>query len=238
MVSHPSPLLALVQLIDQIPVPPRPRARGRPPVYPDRLFLKALVIMIVRRLATVHAVLAVLEQPTPEMQQVRALLSEQGRYPTRPHLGATPRCPPGHASGSDRLPGPAPSRADPTVGADRAGGGSGQHHPARPRWGLAQEASGGRDCPAHLHRHRGALDEVRLAWLGVRLAATRGRFRGCWASTRGPNPVFCHRYPTKTCGWSNLTVGKLLGQCSPNPRGKRQRREAASGLPASRQSGS
>ena len=83
MVSHPSPLLALVQLIDQIPVPPRPRARGRPPVYPDRLFLKALVIMIVRRLATVHAVLAVLEQPTPEMQQVRALLSEQGRYPTR-----------------------------------------------------------------------------------------------------------------------------------------------------------
>src|SRR5258708_5673304 len=23
----------------------------------------------------------------------------------------------------------------------------------------------------------------------------------------GPNPMFCHRYPTKTCAWSNLGVG-------------------------------
>jgi hypothetical protein len=45
--------------------------------------LKALVIMIVRHLATVHALLAVLEQPTPEMQQVRSLLTEEGRYPCR-----------------------------------------------------------------------------------------------------------------------------------------------------------
>jgi hypothetical protein len=52
-------------------------------VYSDRVFLKALVIMIVRRLPQVHLLLAVLDQPTAEMQQVRALLTEGGRYPTR-----------------------------------------------------------------------------------------------------------------------------------------------------------
>jgi hypothetical protein len=57
--------------------------RGRPTVYSDRLFLKALVIMIVKHLPQVHTLLAVLEQPTPEMQRLRELLTEQGRYPTR-----------------------------------------------------------------------------------------------------------------------------------------------------------
>jgi len=52
-------------------------------VYPDRLFLKALVIMIVRRLPKVHRLVAVLEEPTPEMRCLRTLLTEHGRYPTR-----------------------------------------------------------------------------------------------------------------------------------------------------------
>jgi hypothetical protein len=47
MVPESSVLVALVQLVDQIPVPPCHGRRGRPPVYADRLFLKALVIMIV-----------------------------------------------------------------------------------------------------------------------------------------------------------------------------------------------
>jgi hypothetical protein len=77
-------LVALVQLVDRLPLPPAPpRGRGRPPVYSERLFLKASVIMIVRRLPQVQTLLAVLEQPTPEMRQLRVLLSEQGRYPTR-----------------------------------------------------------------------------------------------------------------------------------------------------------
>ena len=25
----------------------------------------------------------------------------------------------------------------------------------------------------------------------------------------GPNPMFCHRYPTKTCAWSNSRVGSF-----------------------------
>jgi Transposase DDE domain len=74
----------LVQLVEYIPVPlPPPRRRGRPAVYPERLFLKALVIMIVRHLAQVHTLLAVLEEPTPEMRRLRALLTEGGRFPAR-----------------------------------------------------------------------------------------------------------------------------------------------------------
>jgi len=45
--------------------------------------MKALVIMIIRRLHRVGELLAVLEEPTPEMKMVRELLSEQGRFPTR-----------------------------------------------------------------------------------------------------------------------------------------------------------
>jgi hypothetical protein len=84
MVRDASLLLALVRLVDRIPLPPPPPVgRGHPKVYSDRLFLKALVIMIVRHLATVGALLAILEQPTPEMQRLRALLTEHGRYPCR-----------------------------------------------------------------------------------------------------------------------------------------------------------
>ena len=40
-------------------------------VYSEKLFLKALVIMIVRRLHKVGELLAVLDEPTPEMKTVR-----------------------------------------------------------------------------------------------------------------------------------------------------------------------
>jgi hypothetical protein len=83
MVPQTSLLVCLLQLIDRIPLPPQPARRGHPTVYSDRLFLQALVIMIVRHLPTVHVLLAVLDQPTPEMQALRALLQEQGRYPSR-----------------------------------------------------------------------------------------------------------------------------------------------------------
>jgi hypothetical protein len=95
MAPHGSLLIALVQLIDAIPLPPPPKPhRGHPRVYSDRLVLKALVIMVVRHLATVHALLTVLEQPTAEMQQLRSLLTQDGRFPSRRtwerRLGALP----------------------------------------------------------------------------------------------------------------------------------------------------
>src|SRR5436189_161423 len=81
MVPEMSVLVALVHLVDQFPMPRPPARRRRPAVYSERLFVKALVIMIVKHLPRVHTLVAVLEQPTPEMQQLPALLWEQGRYP-------------------------------------------------------------------------------------------------------------------------------------------------------------
>ena len=92
MVPQDCLLVLLLSLVDRMPMPAAPTTpapavkrcrRGRPRVYTDRLFLKALVIMIVRRLHKVHELLAVLEQPTREMQRLRALLCEDGRYPSR-----------------------------------------------------------------------------------------------------------------------------------------------------------
>jgi hypothetical protein len=85
MVSQDSLLVTLVQLVDRLPMPqlPTTRGRGHPKVYSDRLFLKALVIMIVRHLHTVHELLSVLAQPTAEMTTLRQLLTEQESFPSR-----------------------------------------------------------------------------------------------------------------------------------------------------------
>ncbi len=85
MVPHDSLLVILVELVDRLPmpVPSGKRGRGHPTVYADRFFLKALVIMIVRHLHKVNELLSVLAQPTVEMATLRALLSSQGRFPSR-----------------------------------------------------------------------------------------------------------------------------------------------------------
>jgi len=85
MVSQDSLLVTLVHLVDSLPMPkfPTKRGRGHPQVYSDRLFLKALVIMIVRHLHTVHELLSVLAQPTAEMTTLRQVLTEQESFPSR-----------------------------------------------------------------------------------------------------------------------------------------------------------
>ncbi|MCA1837756.1 MAG: transposase [Actinobacteria bacterium] len=85
MITQDSVLVQLIRLVDRIPTSPPPprRPRGRPVFYSERLFLKALVIMIVRRLHKVGELLAVLEEDTPEMREVRQLLFEGGRFPSR-----------------------------------------------------------------------------------------------------------------------------------------------------------
>ena len=95
MIAPGSRLVLLLRLVDRIPLPaPDQRRRGRPRRYSDRLFLKALVVMIVRHLHRPGELLAVLDEPTAEMLQVRALLSEAGRRPCRRtwerRLGALP----------------------------------------------------------------------------------------------------------------------------------------------------
>jgi hypothetical protein len=86
MITQDAVLVQLIHLIDRVPAPSPParRPRGRPVVYSERLFLKALVIMLVRKLHTVNELLGVLAQPTPEMRALRALLStECGEFPSR-----------------------------------------------------------------------------------------------------------------------------------------------------------
>jgi len=80
-------LVVLVKMIDLIPTPAvGPAKQGRPITYPEKLFLKALLIMIVKHLHRVHELLSVLNEPTFEIQQLRgavAPLTENGRYPAR-----------------------------------------------------------------------------------------------------------------------------------------------------------
>ena len=85
MLRQTSLLVSLVALVDRLPWPSEPakRPRGRPKTYSDRLILKALVIMIIRRLYTAYALLTFLDQEDPVAQQVRGLLQEHGRLPTR-----------------------------------------------------------------------------------------------------------------------------------------------------------
>ena len=85
MIDQDGVLVQLIRLVDRIPTPPPPprRPRGRPVFYSERLFMKALVIMIVRRLHKVGELFAVLEEDTPEMRGIRNLLQEDGHFPSR-----------------------------------------------------------------------------------------------------------------------------------------------------------
>ena len=85
MITQDSVLVQLLRLVDRIPAPPPPprHPRGRPYLYSEKLFIKALVVMIVRHLHKVHELLVVLEEPTQEMHMVRDLLREGRRFPCR-----------------------------------------------------------------------------------------------------------------------------------------------------------
>jgi hypothetical protein len=79
-------LVMLVKLVDRIamPEPPPKRGRGRPKVYADRLIVKALVVMVIRRLYSAYSLLAFLDQDTDLTRALRAALSDaQGRFPSR-----------------------------------------------------------------------------------------------------------------------------------------------------------
>ena len=88
MITHDSVLVQLIRLIDRIPAPPR-RPRGRPLFYSERLFLKALVIMIVKRLHKVGELLAVLQEEAPRCKKcVSCSLKEGASLPGVPSRGA------------------------------------------------------------------------------------------------------------------------------------------------------
>lgn len=76
-------LVTLVKLVDRIPEPPQRLGRGRPRTYPQHVIIKAVVIMVVRRLYSAYALLAFLEQDTELTRQLKALLTVDGHFPTR-----------------------------------------------------------------------------------------------------------------------------------------------------------
>jgi len=86
MIPQEPLLVILVKLVDCIPVPEPPpkRRRGHPKVYSDRLMVKALVIMVVRRLYSAYGLLAFLQQETALTRQLRMLLTTtEGRFASR-----------------------------------------------------------------------------------------------------------------------------------------------------------
>ena len=101
MLQQASLLVRIVKLIDQIPKAPVPakRKRGKPKYFSDLLILKALVIMIIRRLYGTYAFLQFLKQDDYVVKQLREQLKENGRFPSRRtwerRLGALPSDLPG-----------------------------------------------------------------------------------------------------------------------------------------------
>lgn len=84
MGAEPSPLGMLSMLMDRLPLPAcATTGRGRPTVCSERLMLKAVVVMIGKRLPTVHLFVTVLDQPTAGMRALRAVWSKHGRVPCR-----------------------------------------------------------------------------------------------------------------------------------------------------------
>jgi hypothetical protein len=108
MIRGGSILVSLVRLVDHVPFPPPParRKRGRQQTYSDQLIVKALVVMIIRRLYTAWALLAFLQQDDPVVEQLRPLLTENGQFPTRRtwerRLTALPSTVPGLIGGLGR----------------------------------------------------------------------------------------------------------------------------------------
>ena len=78
-------LLLLLDLIDSLDLPTKPRTvkTGRKQHYPEQLFLKAAVIMTLKRLNKVFELLSTLDEPTLPMRKLRQHLSYQGKLPTR-----------------------------------------------------------------------------------------------------------------------------------------------------------
>jgi hypothetical protein len=116
MLRQKSGLVTLVQRLEAWPWPSAPaqRARGRPQTAAERLLVKALVIMMTRRLATAYAWLPFRTQAELAAQQRRPLVPAHGRLPTRRtwerRLAALPPPLPGLLGGCGRhlVPGLSP----------------------------------------------------------------------------------------------------------------------------------
>lgn len=85
MVAKEALLVIFVRMVDRLSQPKaiEGRRRGRPQQYTERLMMKALVIMVIRRLYSAYSLLAFLEQESELTCALRPLLMEGGRMPSR-----------------------------------------------------------------------------------------------------------------------------------------------------------
>ena len=244
MIYHHSVLVQLVGLVDRLPAPsPSMSAgrRGRLIVYSDILFLKALVVMIVRRLHKVGELLSVLEEPTQEMRSLRELLSgPDGRFPSRRTFERRLRALPETLPERIGLLGrhlvellKSWARSGRAVALDstvlRARGGV---------WHKKDKEAGG---AAFVHRHRGGLDLLRLARVGLWLEAAPGMHRGRRVDTAGCSPYSGQRprrpyRPALDRGLARGGAFRARGQTlrRQRPQGKVPRRRTVSGEPQAR----
>ncbi|HZS08221.1 MAG TPA: hypothetical protein VFD58_25530 [Blastocatellia bacterium] len=84
MLPELSLLVRLVRMVDDAPTPPPPRRpRGAPVAYPETIFLKGLLVMLLRQITTPHALLAFPDQDDPAIVQLRDELQDGGIMPSR-----------------------------------------------------------------------------------------------------------------------------------------------------------
>ncbi len=114
MVSQDSLLVILVKLVDRLPMPPAKRGRGHPKVYPDRLFLKALVIMIVPHLHTVQELLGVLSPTDARNCHAARPVDRAEMLPLASHRETALESSARHAA-PNWLPGSSPDRPEPAL---------------------------------------------------------------------------------------------------------------------------
>jgi len=85
MIHQDSTLVTIFHQIDEIPLPKQEekQAKGHPKSYSDRLFLKGLVFMSIRHIRNIHEFHSMFHYPTPELEEVRLQMSEDGQFPSR-----------------------------------------------------------------------------------------------------------------------------------------------------------
>jgi hypothetical protein len=83
--SRENALLLMLALVDKMPLPQLARSvrPGRKQLYDNRLFLKAAVIMTLKKFSGVYELLTTLNEPTAQMKQLRAHLTQDQKMPTR-----------------------------------------------------------------------------------------------------------------------------------------------------------